>query len=78
MIAPNPAASYVTVQGDSIKYVYLIDEIGRKLTKNYEINFSTHGSIQIDVSGLSAGLYFLTAVDTKGNLSSKKFLVIRL
>jgi hypothetical protein len=71
---PNPATSMLYVNSkEEIKAITVFDISGRVHRVNYKI-INTYGA-QIDVSGLSNGVYF---VSLSGNLKdASKFMVVK-
>ena len=56
-IFPNPTSDYVTVEADGLQYVILTDINGKALS-----SVAAKGdSVRLDVSGLNAGVYFISA-----------------
>ena len=56
-IFPNPATDYVTVEAEDLQYVILTDMNGKTLS-----SMAAKGnSVRLDVSGLKAGTYFISA-----------------
>ncbi|RLD54134.1 MAG: hypothetical protein DRJ05_15215, partial [Bacteroidetes bacterium] len=77
-IYPNPATDVINVGFDNPQISSLTISIfnlsGQKLK-----TISSHGnigqSIQIDISDLSKGLYYLKLISEKSNITSKPFFV---
>jgi hypothetical protein len=65
-IFPNPTNDIITIQGylDEKTYIYLYNHLG-KLIMTSKINFEGVISNQLDISHLSAGVYFIHLQDTK-------------
>lgn len=56
-IFPNPATDFVTVKAEALQYVDVIDETGRTI-KRVPANGN---ALQLDLSDLKAGTYFISA-----------------
>ena len=72
-IYPNPANTNLTIsQLANLKMIEVYDVVGRKLE---DLKMSRLGNeIQIQVSDLAAGIYFIKATDEKGNVKNAKFV----
>ena len=72
-VYPNPANTNLTIsQLANLKMIEVYDVVGRKLE---DLKMSRLGNeIQIQVSDLSSGIYFLKATDEKGNVKNAKFV----
>lgn len=69
-VYPNPAQSTLTIDGEGINRIVVIDVTGRTaMDKNVE---GTRNSI--DVTPLNDGVYFLQAFDSNGNKTTLKFV----
>ena len=56
-VFPNPTTDYVTIEAEDLQEVALLDMTGKTLS-----SMATKGnSIRLDVSGLKAGVYFISA-----------------
>lgn len=56
-VFPNPTTDYVTIEAEDLQEVALMDMTGKNLS-----SVATKGnSIRLDVSGLKAGVYFISA-----------------
>ncbi|MBR6132902.1 MAG: T9SS type A sorting domain-containing protein, partial [Bacteroidales bacterium] len=67
---PNPAQSTLTIDGEGVSRIAVIDITGRTIAeKNVE---GTRNNI--DVSSLNDGVYFLQVFDGKGNKTTHKFV----
>jgi Glycine rich protein/Secretion system C-terminal sorting domain/Bacterial Ig domain len=69
IIYPNPAQNYIHVSG-VIKYLQVFDAGGKKL---YETTIAT-GSLDIDISSLSRGIYFVHLKDGAGKIQIQKII----
>jgi YD repeat-containing protein len=63
-IYPNPAGNTVTIKGNGIKQLRLIDNSG-KLIINKTVNGNTVTSL--DISNLAIGMYYIIVTDIDGN-----------
>ena len=68
-IYPNPAQNYIHVSG-AIKYLQLFDAQGKKL---YETGDAT-GNVDINISSLSRGIYFVHVKDATGTIQIQKII----
>lgn len=66
-IYPNPAISNITVEGEGIEKVILLDQYGKVLL----INQSRSDNVIIDVSHLSSGAYFVQVTSSVGVVSKR-------
>ena len=56
-VFPNPAVDFVTIEADDLQQVELIDLTGKTLSR-----VAAEGrSVRLDVSGIKAGVYFISA-----------------
>jgi PKD repeat protein len=68
-VFPNPATDKITVKGlHAMKQVILTSVNGQVITPAFEENI-------IDLSGVSAGVYFATITDQNGGVYQTKFIV---
>ncbi len=75
-IAPNPTKDKLTVSGYQLSEntkVEVLDLLGRKQLANEQMSRLAN-EIQIDVSGLVSGIYFIKATDEKGFVRTGKFV----
>ncbi|MFM2225797.1 MAG: hypothetical protein RJA07_1999 [Bacteroidota bacterium] len=73
IVYPNPASQSIVVSSKSlVNTIEVRDVLGRVVIQ--QIKNSSTQQLQIDVSGLSNGLYFIKATDTKGNVMNAKFV----
>lgn len=69
-IYPNPANSYVIVEGDDIKEVEIFDMMGRKfISTNVEETSSV-----ISIENLTPGIYVIRSIDVNNNVMIQKFI----
>ena len=71
-IAPNPAKSFVTVTGNNIKKVILLDLTGRTVFTKEVSNTNT---IKLSVNNLSKGIYLVKAILNDGSIKTDKLVV---
>ncbi|MFM2225945.1 MAG: hypothetical protein RJA07_2147 [Bacteroidota bacterium] len=72
-VYPNPAKESIVVSSKSlVNTIEVRDVLGRVVIQ--QIKNSSTQQIQIDVSSLSNGLYFIKATDDKGNSINGKFV----
>ncbi len=75
-IFPNPADNNLTVQSENlIRRISVRSLLGQEMI-NQQVEKS--GSINVDVSRLSIGFYFVTVFDSNGNSQTRKFLIKRM
>jgi PKD repeat protein len=68
-VFPNPATDKITVKGlETLKQVILTSVNGQVIAAKFEENV-------IDLSGISAGVYFATITDQNGGVYQTKFIV---
>ncbi|MEP2935126.1 MAG: T9SS type A sorting domain-containing protein [Gilvibacter sp.] len=74
-VYPNPAKDFVnvTLANQLISEVNIYNVSGRQVM--HRLNPSKTATVQIDVSTLSTGLYFLHSTDSKQNVHIKKLLI---
>jgi len=72
-VYPNPANDFLTIEANENTLVKVMNLIGNVVS---ETMMETK-SIRMDVSDLSAGLYFLSATDLKSNQTVTRKVVIR-
>jgi len=71
-IYPNPAKSSVTIRGNHIASVQVIDNMGR-VVKVFSLKDATNPLLS--VSGLAAGVYHLRIQTTDGNVSGNQLII---
>jgi hypothetical protein len=75
-VFPNPAENNITVQSENlISRITVRSLLGQELI-NQQVEKT--GSINVDVSSLSMGFYFVTTFDNNGNSQTRKFLIKRM
>ncbi|MEY4874889.1 MAG: hypothetical protein RL708_38, partial [Bacteroidota bacterium] len=79
LVYPNPASQSIVISSkSSVNTIKVTDVLGRAMLRdeasNQQINNSSTQLIQLDVSKLSNGIYFIKAIDTNGNVSVGKFV----
>ncbi|MFM2226001.1 MAG: hypothetical protein RJA07_2203 [Bacteroidota bacterium] len=73
VVYPNPAKESIVVSSKSlVNTIEVRDVLGRVVIQ--QIKNSSAQQIQIDVSGLSSGIYFIKATDDEGNSINGKFV----
>ncbi|MEY4877145.1 MAG: hypothetical protein RL708_2294, partial [Bacteroidota bacterium] len=73
MVYPNPASQSLVIRHQSlVNTIEVTDVLGRIVFQ--QIKNSLTQQIQIDVSTLSNGIYFIKATDTNGNVMNGKFV----
>ena len=71
IISPNPAKDIVTISGNNIKQLTLVDFTGRAvITKEVNTN-----SIKLAISNLSKGIYMVKATLQDGSVQTEKMVV---
>ncbi len=71
-ISPNPVINQLTIQSaDAIQSYEIFDLSGKRIM---EAKNQLKSNISVDVSGLQTGVYMLQVKDSKGNISSAKFI----
>ena len=70
IINPNPSKDHITIKGNNIKTLKLIDNVGRVLKTINPVSYNS----TIDINGLSNGLYYVQATYTNGNLQTQKLV----
>ena len=75
-VSPNPCQDKLSVSGYQLaeNTKLEVSNLLGQVVFNQQINNSTNHQIQIDVSALSKGLYFIKATDEKGNVKNVKFV----
>ncbi len=71
IISPNPAIDFVTICGENIKQVTLVDLTGRSVIKK-EVNSY---SINLAISNLSKGMYMLKAILADGSVKTEQLAI---
>ena len=70
-VYPNPANTYIVVEGSDIKEVEVYDMMGRKVISSGVENSS---SSVIYIDNLTSGIYLVRSIDVYNNVSTKKFI----
>jgi hypothetical protein len=79
-VYPNPCGEKLSVTGHQplVNTIEVTDVLGRVLLRdeasNQQINNPSTQQIQLDVSTLPNGIYFIKSTDTKGNMMNGKFV----
>lgn len=74
-VYPNPAMDMVTVEGDDIENIRIVDVQGREM--NAEVQKITGSQCMVNVKSLSSGLYFVEITDIYHRVSQVKIAVQR-
>ncbi|MEY4874887.1 MAG: helicase [Bacteroidota bacterium] len=79
VVYPNPASQSIVISHQPlVNTIEVTDVLGRVLLRdeasNQQINNSSTQQIQLDVSTLPNGIYFIKSTDTKGNMMNGKFV----
>lgn len=69
-LCPNPATDYVTVSGEAVSEIRVVNNMGQivKVVKNSNI---------VNVSSFDSGIYFFSIITSNGNVAQKKIVVNR-
>lgn len=67
-IYPNPVATVLTIAIDEIQQVNIVDASGKIV---FNADYATANQIEISVSSIETGMYFLNITTTKGIVNSK-------
>ena len=70
-IYPNPASSMVTIESERMQTIRIFNLMGQMI-KTFSVDGKT--KVQIDVTGIPAGLYLVRAYDAKGNKKEGRFV----
>lgn len=68
---PNPSSTQIEIQGENMSKVELINTLGQTISS---VQTEQKENLQIDISELSPGTYYLHVQDNKGNSNMKAFL----
>lgn len=69
-VYPNPATTFVNINGDGIKQIIFYNLNGQKV-KNF---ITPTRNNRIDISNLSSGMYLIHITDINNNLTTKKLI----
>jgi subtilisin-like proprotein convertase family protein len=72
-LQPNPAKTTVTVEGNDIKQIRVIDCLGKTVFSKLLTNVASTSNI--DVQQLPCGLYIIQIIDKDGNVGTQKLIV---
>ena len=73
-IYPNPASNFVTIEtGSNIENIYIYNTVGQIVSVSKLQNFKT-SKIEIDVSNLQSGIYFLN-IETENGSFVKQLII---
>ena len=72
-VYPNPVKDVLTVSGEGMKQVTVYNALGQ-LVKTVNCNDNT---VQINVSDLRNGMYFVNVVNNNGEMSTSKVSVLK-
>ena len=70
-VYPNPANTYIVIEGSDIQEVEVYDMMGRKVVSS-DVDNSSHAVI--DINNLTSGIYLVRSIDVYNNVSTKKFI----
>ena len=71
IIYPNPAASVITIESEGLQTIRIFNLMGQMIKA---ISVDGNAKVQIDVTGIPAGLYLVRAFDAKGNKKEGRFV----
>ncbi len=72
-VYPNPVKDVLTITADDVKQVVMYNSLGQ-IVKNIKSN---DNNININVSDLENGMYFVNIIDNSGNITAKKVSVLK-
>jgi len=72
-ISPNPADRFISVHGENITHIAIIDMLGRSVVEN---NYPLAADITLDLSGLPEGIYYAECIG-KDFITVKKIVKIK-
>ena len=73
-VLPNPARDRIRVTySGAVASIELLDLLGNKLTSR-QVSNADRQSVEMDISGLSSGLYFARVADASGQSSTIRFV----
>lgn len=72
-VYPNPVKDVLTITSENVKKVVMFNSLGQ-MVKTIE---SSDGNININVSDLENGMYFVTIIDNSGNVTTNKVSVLK-
>jgi len=70
-IYPNPAMDVIVVNGEDLSQLTVLDALGRDLTTSCSFAFESKSQVQIDLSALSEGLYYIKTCSTLNKVIKK-------
>jgi hypothetical protein len=70
-VYPNPANSYIVVEGNNIQEVEIYNMMGTRVLYS---NMENASSSAIDINNLSSGIYLVRTIDSDNNILTKKFI----
>lgn len=72
LVSPNPAASVISFTGTGRSTWEIYSAEGRRVMQG-----SAYGSGEVEVTSLSAGMYFLRSIDEQGEVRTARFIIER-
>lgn len=72
-IYPNPASTYINIEGQNLKSATIVDVLGKTVLRQVLAENQTN----IDINKLSKGTYFITVSDNKEKIYNKKIVIIK-
>ena len=70
VVHPNPTKGTVTVTGQNLRQAEIANMLGQQVATAH----GTGETLQIDISGLPAGIYFVSITDTEGRKCVRKVM----
>lgn len=69
---PNPASNFVRITGiTDVSNLYVVDLNGKRHEVDYNLHSNNPTSVQVNISGLDAGIYFIVTPSHKVRISKK-------
>lgn len=72
-VYPNPASNYIVIESNENTVIRVMNMVGNVVSENR----MDSKSMKLDVSNLSAGLYFLSATDLNNNQTVTRKIVVK-
>jgi hypothetical protein len=70
-VYPNPVKDVLTIAADNVKQVVMYNSLGQ-VVKTVDAD---EDNVQINVSDLQSGMYFVNIIDNAGNVTTNKVAV---